>query len=169
MIEQLEATLLHSQTPAWEIVVRMLAAVVLGAVIGIEREARNKAAGLRTQMLISLAAAVFTLLTFELMGVAAVGRDGVTADPVRVTEAVVTGVAFLGAGTIIQARGRVEGITTGASIWLAGAIGVACGGGYFVVAGATVVVAILILFVMGVLKRRVRAFADGNDGEGETP
>jgi putative Mg2+ transporter-C (MgtC) family protein len=147
---------LVTQTPILEIAARMALAVVFGMIIGIEREVRQRPAGLRTHMLISLAAAVFTLLTFELtMTAVSIDNQAIRADPVRVTQAVVAGVAFLGAGSIIRARGELRGITTGASIWLAGAIGVACGGGYYAIAALTLVFAMVILSVVGLLERRL--------------
>lgn len=147
--------ILATHTPLGEILARMTMAVLFGAVIGFDREMRQKAAGLRTHMLIALAAAVFTLLTFELTVSAGALGDAVRADPVRVTEAVVTGVAFLGAGTIIRAGGNVQGITTGASIWMAGAVGTACGGGFYVVAAITLGFVIFILTVVGLVEARI--------------
>jgi putative Mg2+ transporter-C (MgtC) family protein len=156
-------TLLPTQTPIGEVVLRMTIAVGFGMALGIDREARDKPAGLRTHMLISLAAAVFTLLTFELTNTAMAMSDSIRADPVRVTEAVVTGVAFLGAGTIIQSRGRIQGITTGASIWLAGAMGTACGGGYYAIAALTLVFALVVLTLFGLLTHRLK------NGDGQAP
>jgi putative Mg2+ transporter-C (MgtC) family protein len=159
--------LLNSYTPPSEMALRMGMAVIFGAVLGLDREARDKPAGLRTHMLIALAAAVFTLLTFELTRTALSFDDLVRVDPVRVMEAVVAGVAFLGAGTIIQSRGRIRGITTGASIWLAGAMGVAAGGGYYVIAvltlGFTLVVMTLIGFLEHWATRRLAGARDNED------
>jgi len=102
-------------------------------VVGIDRELRDKPAGLRTHMLVSLAAASFTLISFDFHArLIAQGNDN--ADPIRALEAVVAGVAFLGAGTIIQSANKVRGVTTGAGMWMAGAIGLACGGGLFAIA-----------------------------------
>lgn len=157
----------ESYTSFPEMALRMAMAVAFGAVIGLDREASQKPAGLRTHMLISLAAAVFTLLTFELTRVAGSFGDAVRADPVRVMEAVVAGVAFLGAGTIIQSRGRIRGITTGASIWLSGAMGVACGGGYYVIALATLVFALIVLSVIGLVEHwAARRLNGARDEEG---
>ncbi|MGE4220930.1 MAG: MgtC/SapB family protein [Alphaproteobacteria bacterium] len=147
--------ILATHTPLGEIVARMTMAVLFGAVVGFDREVRQKAAGLRTHMLIALAAAVFTLLTFELTASADALGDAIRADPVRVTEAVVTGVAFLGAGTIIRAGGSVHGITTGASIWMTGAVGTACGGGFYVIAGIALAFVIFILTVVGLVEARL--------------
>jgi putative Mg2+ transporter-C (MgtC) family protein len=127
-----------------EVALRLLLAASISAVIGYERESKGHAAGLRTHMLTSLASAVFTLLAFAIY--VAHDRSG---DPVRIIQAVTQGVAFLAAGAIIQARGHVQGLTTGASIWMAGALGVACGAGYYSLA---VMAAIAAFFILRVLK-----------------
>jgi len=137
-----------------DIVARLGLATLLGMFIGIEREARQKAAGLRTHMLVSLTAAAFTVLAFEMFHQATAVTPGVV-DPVRAVEAVVTGVAFLGAGAIIRGRGNVHGITTGAGIWLAGAIGMACGAGFYVIAAVCVVFALIVLAAIGWLEIRL--------------
>lgn len=90
----------------------------------------------------------------------------VRADPIRVIEAVVAGVAFLGAGAIIQARGSVLGITTGASIWLVGALGLACGSGYFTIASVTLILAFATLTVISYFERKMHGhLLDGDDGK----
>lgn len=138
--------------PPLEAVLRTFMAVVAGFLIGLDRELRNKPAGMRTHILISLAAALFTLITFELHAQFA-GEDGNrTADPVRIIEAVTAGVAFLAAGAIIQSRGNVMGLTTGANMWLAGALGVACGAGYYVLAIIGTVFALMVLVVLAKLE-----------------
>jgi putative Mg2+ transporter-C (MgtC) family protein len=133
----------------WEALLRMLAAIVAGAVVGFDRELRNKPAGLRTHILISLAAALFTLITFELHHEVVSQNSGTTADPIRIIEAVTAGVAFLAAGAIIQSRGNVRGLTTGANMWLAGALGVACGAGDYTLAAFGTIFAIIVLVILG--------------------
>lgn len=130
------------------IAMRLLLAVALGAVIGFEREQLDRPAGLRTHMLTALAAALFTIITMEIR--ADVVREGVSqnADPIRIIEAVTAGVAFLAAGAIFRSQGDVKGLTTGAGMWLAGAIGVACGAGYGILAVMATVLAAMILFVV---------------------
>lgn len=133
----------HTTTHELEIVLRLLMAAGAGAAIGIEREIKDRPAGLRTHMLTALAAAVFTILTFEIYFTA----KG-TGDPIRVIEAVTAGVAFLAAGAIIQGRRGVEGLTTGAGMWMAGALGVACGAGYYILTAIATVLTVLILAVL---------------------
>jgi putative Mg2+ transporter-C (MgtC) family protein len=133
-----------------EILLRLGLAIVLGAVIGIDREWRKKPAGVRTHMMVALAAATFTVITLELFDVVKGAGDGkASTDPLRLVEAITAGVAFLGAGAIIQSRGNVEGITTGSGIWLAGAVGYACGAGYYVLGAVATVLALIILTALG--------------------
>ena len=140
----------------WEVFLRLLAAVLVGAAVGVDRELRNKPAGLRTHILVSLAAALFTLITFELHYTVTSGNEKTTADPIRIIEAVTAGVAFLAAGAIIQSRGNVRGLTTGANMWLAGALGVACGAGDYVLAAFGTVFALIVLVVLGWLENAAR-------------
>lgn len=150
----------------WEALLRMLIACLVGGVVGFDRELRNKPAGLRTHILISLAAAVFTLITFELH--AEFASEDSTADPIRIIEAVTAGVAFLAAGAIIQSRGNVRGLTTGANMWLAGALGVACGSGYYMLALSGTVFALIVLVVLGRLETVItRKLAANEGGEAE--
>jgi len=152
------ADLFATRTPAWSILLRLGCACVLGFLIGIDREIRGRPAGLRTHMLVSLAAATFTLTAIEITD--AFGKlEGVQIDPLRVVEAITSGVAFLAAGMIIQARGKVIGLTTGAGMWLAGAIGLACGAGMLTLALAATLLVLLILRPM----RRIERMMDLND------
>jgi putative Mg2+ transporter-C (MgtC) family protein len=151
---------LRTATPETAIAFRLLLAAALGAVIGLEREFKARPAGLRTHMLVALAAAVFTLITLELLQETRSVQEPGRADPIRVIEAVTAGVAFLAAGAIIQARGQVQGITTGAAMWLAGAVGVACGGGYYTIAMMATVLAMLILTVLAYIERRIEGSQD---------
>ena len=124
---------------------RLLVATVVGAVIGLEREISTDSAGLRTHALVSLAAALFTVITYQIFETVQ-AEGGQNADPIRVVEAVTSGVAFIAAGAIIRGgRHRVKGLTTGAGLWLAGALGVAAGlGQYGIMATATVLALILL-------------------------
>lgn len=135
---------------------RLLGAVVFGGLIGFEREARDRPAGFRTHILISLAAALFAIISIEAVhmpGFADVQQ--VRIDPLRVIEAVTAGVAFLAAGMIVFARGRIHGLTTGAGMWLSGAIGLAMGFGYWPVAFFATLAAICVLFAFGKLEQRL--------------
>ena len=123
-----------------------------GALIGFEREARDKSAGLRTHILISLAASVFAIISIESVHMPGLSDEQVRIDPLRVVEAVTAGVAFLAAGTIVLSRGEVRGLTTGAGMWLAGAIGLSMGFGHWVIAAFAVAAGLVVLFVIGRLE-----------------
>lgn len=127
--------------------------------LGLERETRDKPAGMRTHILVSGAAALFTLIALSMIGLAEDAASAVRIDPVRAIEAVVAGVAFLGAGTIIRSGGNVQGITTGASVWMVGGVGAACGVGLFVLAVLATALGLLVLLVIG----RLEAHAKGED------
>jgi putative Mg2+ transporter-C (MgtC) family protein len=130
----------------WEVTIRLLVAVLVGGVIGWDRQRSDKPAGLRTHMLVALGAAAFTLLGFE-VGSHLSPHGGAGFDPTRVLQGVVGGIGFLGAGVIIQDRGHVSGITTAASVWVSGALGSAAGVGAFVLAGIATLFTLLILVV----------------------
>ncbi|HEX7074670.1 MAG TPA: MgtC/SapB family protein [Hyphomicrobiaceae bacterium] len=151
----MSSDILRSHLPETTMVARMLLAIVLGAAIGFERELRSRPAGLRTHILVSMAAASFTLITIEIFY--EMGNRGGTqvspADPARIVDAVTAGVAFIAAGAIIKSQGDVKGVTTGAAIWLAGAIGVACGIGYYLLAALATGLAVLVLQGIGLLER----------------
>jgi len=149
--------------PPWEAFLRLLAAVLAGAAVGFDRELRNKPAGLRTHILVSLAAALFTLITFELHHAVVSNNARTTADPIRIIEAVTAGVAFLAAGAIIQSRGNVKGLTTGANMWMAGALGVACGAGDYTLAVFGTIFAVLVLVVLGRIEQAARKGTSDED------
>lgn len=135
---------------------RLGLAVLLGGLIGFEREAQNRPAGLRTHILTCVAAAMVAILTIEITHSDIFsGAEGVTFDPLRAVEAVTAGIAFLAAGTILFAKGEVHGLTTGAGMWLAGAIGLCCGLGLWQVAGFGTVLALLVLFLAKRVERSV--------------
>jgi putative Mg2+ transporter-C (MgtC) family protein len=137
-----------------ELLLRLVIAGVFGALIGFDRELKNKPAGLRTHTLVSLAAALFTLITFELYAELDAKDEGTSADPIRIIEAVTSGVAFLAAGAIIRSGGNVHGLTTGANMWLAGAIGVACGAGFYLLATLGAAFSIVIITLLRKLETR---------------
>ena len=125
---------------------RLLAASVLGALIGLEREYKRRSAGVRTNLLICLGAAFFTLLSAVLAG------DG-SPNKGQVASNIVQGIGFLGAGLIIHNRSRISGLTSAASVWVVASIGMACGAGLLAVAAVGTVIVIVALEVVGVLER----------------
>jgi putative Mg2+ transporter-C (MgtC) family protein len=132
---------------------RLMAALVLGAVIGFEREHRDKPAGLRTHMLVSMAACLFILVSQQLAALPFGAEDAMRVDPLRLIEAVTAGVAFLAAGIIFTSRGEVHNITTGASMWLAGAIGLACGSGQMPLAAMATFIVLVVLYILRLLEK----------------
>lgn len=136
----------ETTTPQHILLIRLLIAALLGGVIGFERE-NHAAAGLRTHILIATAACLFTLLAFEIFHLSDVLSTG-QSDPIRAIEAVTAGIAFLGAGAIFQSRGSVQGLTTAAGMWLAGAVGLCVALGYYLIAIAVSALAVLVLAVL---------------------
>ena len=118
-------------TIGWpEVLLRLFVAAALGGAIGLERELRERQAGLRTHLVVCLGAALFTLVSaYGFEGVLSQGR--VVADPTRIAAQIVSGIGFLGAGAIIRQGLSVRGLTTAATLWLVAAIGMASGAGYW--------------------------------------
>jgi putative Mg2+ transporter-C (MgtC) family protein len=129
--------------PPIQLILRLLLAAGLGAAIGIERELRRKPAGLRTNILIALGAALFTTLSIE------IGRGG---SPDRIASTIVTGVGFLGAGAIMRHGSSVQGMTTAATIWVNAAVGVAVGAGDYAMASLATLITLIVLALLGPLE-----------------
>lgn len=134
-----------------EALLRLALAGILGGLIGLERELRERQAGLRTHLLVAVGAALFTIA-------GAYGFDSANVDPTRVAAQIVTGVGFLGAGAIIRQGFSVRGLTTAATLWVVAAVGLAAGAGYYsgaAIATAVVLVALwpLRLFAYHLLRR----------------
>lgn len=137
---------------------RLVVAALLGGVIGLERDLHGRSAGLRTHALVSLGSAVFTLVSYFAAG--ALTWDGSAAanlyDPGRIAAQVVTGIGFLGAGTIIKSDFSVRGLTTASSLWLVAGVGMASGMGLYCLAVTTSAMALLLLAGVGQLERFMR-------------
>ena len=144
-------------TFADSIFLRLVFATILCGLIGIEREVRNKPAGIRTNALIGLGAALMSVMGAEIARTA----PGVT-DPSRIASIVVQGIGFLGAGTIIQARGSVHGLTTAATMWVVAGIGIACGLGFYGPAILVTLIVLLLLVVFGRLDAKLLKEEKGN-------
>jgi putative Mg2+ transporter-C (MgtC) family protein len=131
----------------YDMLLRLLVAALLGSIIGWERERRQWTAGLRTHMMVSLGSALIMLVSaYGFQDV--VGKPGITLDPSRVAAQVVSGIGFLGAGTIFFLRNEVvKGLTTAAGLWTVAAIGLAVGGGLYIEAVSTTFIALIILTV----------------------
>jgi putative Mg2+ transporter-C (MgtC) family protein len=129
-----------------EAFLRLALAAVLGGAIGLEREYHHKPAGLRTNMLIALGSALFSILSVEL-GAGAGSPD-------RIAAQVVTGIGFLGAGAILRSRENIHGLTTAATIWVNAAIGMAAGLGSYVVATLAATLTLIVLAILPYIERR---------------
>ena len=149
-----ELTGTFAAVPFGVALLRILAAIVLAGLIGAEREWRKRPAGLRTHMLVSLAACLYVIVGRELAAYDFTGAGGeMRVDPLRLIEAVTAGVAFLVAGIIITSGGKVHNVTTGASLWLAGAIGLAAGAGQIPLAALVTLVVLVVLTVVTALEK----------------
>ena len=132
-----------------EFILRLLAATAMGAVIGLEREYHAKEAGVRTHLLVALGSCLFMILSiygFDFM----LGYDNVSFDPSRIAAQVVTGIGFIGAGTIIFQKQVVRGLTTAAGLWVTAAIGLACGNGMYWIALITTAIVLTSLGLINV-------------------
>lgn len=158
----------QTHQPQHIILIRLLIASLLGAMIGFERGSQAGTAGLRTHILIALAAALFTTLAFEIYEEALEGGSQ-NPDPIRAIEAVTAGIAFLGAGAIFQQRGSVQGLTTGAGMWLAGAVGVCAALGYYLIALAVALFAVLVLAAMRAFSHKVVSAENEKVQDGTEP
>ncbi len=129
--------------------VKLLLAVLMGGVIGLEREASDKPAGLRTNILICVGSTLMMILSIQVAHQFAV----VTADPSRIAQGVITGIGFLGAGTILHSRGGVTGLTTAATTWSVAGIGLALGSGFYLLAFTSTLLILAVLWALGRLAR----------------
>lgn len=135
-------------------ILRLGLATLLGLLLGIDRELKHKPLGLRAFTLISLGAAGFTLIATQVIA-DATATDVVGVDPTRVIQGVVSGIGFIGAGAIIQSQQGIKGTATGAGIWVAGAIGIACGFGLLKLAACITGFAFVTLTVLEILTRKL--------------
>lgn len=130
-----------------EIVLRLVLAAVFGAIVGYEREKKKMPAGLRTHMLVCLGAALITLTSI-------MAFDGL--EPARVAAGIVTGIGFLGAGTIFRDQNRVRGITTAADIWVIAGVGLAVGAGFYLGAVTTMILLVIIMHYVKKFEKKKR-------------
>ncbi len=156
---------LESAIPVGEVAVRLVAAALCGAALGIDRELRGKAAGLRTHTLIAISAAITTLVALELYwGLPDRERAG-DMDPTRVIQGVAQAVGFISAGVMFRAGSDVRGATTAAIIWVAGALGIACGAGFYVLAGLALALCLVVTVLLTYVQRWLPDNAPVKDGE----
>lgn len=141
---------METEIPILDMLTRLLVATGLALCLGLERELRGKPAGLRSHMLVSLGSSAFIIVGMSVLLTTGEGGERTASiDPNRVVEGVVGGIGFLGAGSIIRSGAHIQGITTGASIWLAGAIGVAAGINNFPLAAMVTFIGLFIMVALG--------------------
>ena len=137
-----------------ELAIRLAVAALCGAVIGFERESQQKPAGLRTHMLVAIGSAAFVLAALHVDELATVDgkSSSLQVDPSRVIQGIAGGIGFLGAGAIMRSNGSVQGVTTAATIWVVGAVGICSGLGNYTLAATTSVLVILITSLLGMIE-----------------
>ncbi|HDL84784.1 MAG TPA: MgtC/SapB family protein [Candidatus Acetothermia bacterium] len=142
----------------WNLLIRVLVAAALAGVIGAERELHGRPAGLRTHLLVGTGAALVMVtfaLTARILPSDGVWGQLVRIDPGRLAAGIITGIGFLGAGTILRTGDWVFGLTTAASIWFVGALGIAAGEGLYVLAAGGMLIGLVVLTVMDRLEQRI--------------
>jgi putative Mg2+ transporter-C (MgtC) family protein len=144
-----------------ELIRRLLLAAAIGGVIGAERESRRKTAGFRTNILIAIGSALFTIMSLTLASE--------RADPTRIAAQIVTGIGFLGAGAILRTENHVQGLTTAATIWVNAALGVSAGAGQYHLAsiGGAITLAVLLILapIERALERRMNALPGSHESD----
>ncbi len=139
-----------------EILLKILLSAILGGIIGLEREMSHKEAGLRTNILIAIGSTLLTILSFKFAILAK------NVDPSRIAAQIVTGIGFLGAGAIIQAKFSVHGLTTAASMWTVSAIGISVGSGYYLISFLITIFIIIILtffkYISKIIEKQKKMF-----------
>lgn len=133
-----------------EIIIRLVLSLILSGLIGLERQMHRRTAGLRTHILVSLGSCLIMLTSLYIF---AIYKNEANVDPARIAAGVITGIGFLGAGTIIREREGVKGLTTAASLWVVAGIGLATGCGFYKAALFTTILALLTLFFLKYIER----------------
>ena len=136
------------------LILQLLLALILGAFIGLDREIKEKEAGLQTYSLVCLGSCVFTLVSIELFYYFA-GNPEVSFSPIRIVQAVAVGIGFIGGGVIFKRSSDVEGLTTAAGLWVAAAVGVAVGIKLYSLAIIVASMVVIVLVVFGILERKL--------------
>lgn len=156
--------LAHFEYEQKDWLLRLICALVAGAILGFDREVRRRRIGIRTYMMVSLGAAIFTIVGIEMA--LDMTASGLSADPSRVIQGLMGGLGFLGAGAIIQGDKTVGGMATAASLWVAGAVGLAAGLGYIFLSLTSAVLAAAVLWTSRFMEHRgADDRPDGNRNE----
>jgi putative Mg2+ transporter-C (MgtC) family protein len=153
---------MHFETALeWRLAWPLLVSAVLGAVVGLEREVHGRPAGLRTHILVCLGSALI-IVAFQQVQASLVAASGeaIQLDPARAAAGIITGIGFLGAGTILKGKDHVMGLTTAASIWVVAAIGIATGLGLYFLAVASTLLVLFVLFVLHMVDIRSEHYGE---------
>lgn len=142
----------------WQVIQRLLLAVVLSSAIGLERQVHRRTAGLRTHILVSLGSCLIMLTSLYVFDIY---KNQAVVDPTRIAAGVITGIGFLGAGTIIREEAGVKGLTTAACLWVVSGIGLAVGCGFYIAGVTTTALTVIVLFFL----RRLEQVALGQKTE----
>jgi len=135
-----------------QVVLRLLLSAVLSGLIGLERQLHRRAAGMRTHILVSVGS---TLIMLTSMYIFDIYKDKVLSDPSRIASGIITGIGFLGAGTIIRYGEEIKGLTTAATLWVAAAVGMAVGCGFYLAACATTIIALTVLLLLKTIENKI--------------
>ncbi|HET9660090.1 MAG TPA: MgtC/SapB family protein [Thermomicrobiales bacterium] len=151
-----------------ELALRVMAALLCGGAIGLDRELRSHSAGMRTHALAAEGAALFTIAGILISGEAhKIGYEG--ADPTRIASTVAQGIGFLAAGVIFGSAARIKGLTTAAGLWTTAAVGMLCGGGFFEVAAIATVATVVVLSAFKVIENKLDRFALNEEPDESDP
>lgn len=142
----------------WQVIQRLLLSVVLSSAIGFERQIHRRTAGLRTHILVSMGSCLIMLTSLYVFDIY---KNQAVVDPTRIAAGVITGIGFLGAGTIIREEAGVKGLTTAACLWVVAGIGLAVGCGFYIAGVVTAVLTVMVLFFL----RRLEQVALGQKTE----
>ncbi|MCX7927938.1 MAG: MgtC/SapB family protein [Candidatus Omnitrophica bacterium] len=134
------------------VTVRLILSVILGGLIGLERQMQRRAAGLRTHILVSLGSCLI-MLTSQYVFV--IYKDVTAIDPARIAAGIITGIGFLGAGAIIREKEEIKGLTTAASLWVVSGIGLAVGVGFYNASFITTILTLICLFILRKAEKRL--------------
>jgi len=146
----------------WTILFRLALAIVLGSIIGLEREQKERGAGMRTLALVTVGSTMFTIVSaYGFLDLLSLNEKNLTLDPTRIASYIVAGIGFLGAGTIFMSREKekVKGLTTAASIWVMAAVGIACGAGMLWEAVTATLLILIVLIIFQYVEQRLIAHA----------
>lgn len=164
MIEEL---IYSGEIPLWDVTGRLLAAAIGGMLLGLDRELRGRATGLRTHGMVSLSSCVITISAFIVYEQALASGDQVAVDPLRAIQGLAQAIGFIAAGAIFVAKGDVRNLTSAANLWLAAAFGIALGAGQYTLAGVSVVFGIVMMSAVRMIELKLnlkhRRSDDGAD------